>query len=175
MSGGGWHHDDANWKRKQCAVVQHGVRPLKRGAHKFCSSACRGKWKYITGAGSTEEQYIKISGNWQRYFSRLLRAGGKKRSDLSVSDLQVLYEAQGGKCALSGVPLTCILEKGKKTTSNASVDRINAGGEYVIGNIQLVCIAVNKWRGDTPVEEFISWCTRVAEHNYRKNNDRTQA
>lgn len=71
---------------------------------------------------------------------------------------------QDYRCALSGVPLTCILEKGRFVPTNASVDRIVAGGPYTEDNVQLVCAVLNLWRGDTPVEEFIRWCKTVTNY-----------
>jgi hypothetical protein len=75
------------------------------------------------------------------------------------------WEKQGGKCALSGRDLTCTLEKGKKCKTNASIDRIEAGGEYAPDNIQLVCTALNSWRADTDLAEFIELCKQVARYH----------
>jgi hypothetical protein len=65
---------------------------------------------------------------------------------------------------LSGIPLTCTLEVGKRFKTNASIDRIIAGESYSMGNIQLVCSALNSWRGDTDLKEFIWFCQKVTEH-----------
>jgi hypothetical protein len=54
--------------------------------------------------------------------------GGRKRDLLSREIILGQLEKQDYKCALSGVQLTCILEKGIITQTNASIDRINAGG-----------------------------------------------
>lgn len=135
--------------------------------HKFCSSACKGKWKYTCEAVTTKGQYLKISGNWQRYLSRLLYFDGRKRDQLTREDLLSLLEEQNYLCAISGLPLTCQLEKGKRFWSNASVDRIEAGGPYTKDNIQLVCRAVNSWRSDMPLDEFIKVCKAVASYQER--------
>jgi hypothetical protein len=137
------------------------------GVHKFCSAQCKGKWKYITGTYSTENQYKMISGNWQRYFCRLMRRT-TKRPVLTVKDLHEKLAEQKGLCALSGVPLTCTLEQGKKFKTNASIDRIRAGEEYTKDNIQLVCAALNSWRGDTDLQEFIWFCKKVTEYQEGK-------
>ena len=157
----GWNHANATWKPKTCAVCNKPFIP-NSGVHKFCSAACKGKWPYITGKLTTESQYKEISGSWPRYFSRLLV--NKKRAALSREDLIFLLHVQDARCALTGVPLTCQLEKGVKCPTNASVDRIAAGGPYTLDNVQLVCVAVNKWRGDTPIEEFVEWCRLVVSH-----------
>lgn len=77
-------------------------------------------------------------------------------------------EKQKFKCALSGVQLTCKLEKGINFPTNASVDRVVAGGSYTPDNIQIVCRALNAWRNDTTVADFVEWCRLVVNFNDRK-------
>lgn len=131
----------------------------------YCSGVCKGKYKYEVGAITTKSQYENISGNWVRHLSRLLYAAGRKRDNLSREDLLILLDRQNYKCAISGLNLTCQLEKGVKCWTNASVDRIDAGGSYTLDNIQLVCRAVNSWRSDMPLELFIEVCKAVANNN----------
>lgn len=150
-------------KEKTCPVCGTAFKP-KSGINKFCTETCKGKWKYLAGQVTTESQYKNISGNWTRYFSRLV-AKSFRRGNLTREDLLELLEKQGGKCALSGRTLTCILEKGQKCKTNASIDRLRAGQPYTKDNIQLVCRALNSWRGDVELEEFINWCRAVSEHN----------
>jgi hypothetical protein len=160
----GWHHENANWTPKACAVCGTEFTPCS-GVHKFCSVQCKGKWKYIVGTHSTENQYKKISGSWDRYCARLLYYGGRKRDQLTKEILLRKLQAQDFKCALSGVQLTCDLAKGVISQTNASVDRIVAGGSYTEDNIQMVCRALNHWRADTSVEDFVAWCRKVVDHN----------
>lgn len=160
----GWNHDSAKWKEKECVVCKNLFVP-KSGVQKFCSGTCKGKWKYITGNVTTASQYKKISGNWDRYMSRLLYVDGRKRDNLSREILLKKLKEQDYKCALSGLPLTCLLEKGKKHPFNASIDRVIAGGSYTENNIQLVCKALNSWRANTDLEVFISMCSAVADYN----------
>lgn len=75
---------------------------------------------------------------------------------------------QKGLCAMSGIPLTCQLEQGKRFTTNASIDRIEAGGPYSPDNIQLVCAALNSFRKDTQLEEFFWFCEQVTNYQKRK-------
>lgn len=160
----GWHHENAKWKLKNCAVCGTEFTP-KSGVHKFCSGVCKGKWPYITGINSTENQYRKISGNWDRYCARLLYFGGRKRDKLTKDILLRKLQEQDFKCALSGVTLTCELTNGVTYRTNASVDRIVAGGTYTEDNIQMVCKSLNHWRADTPVDEFVEWCRKVVQHH----------
>jgi len=154
-------------KPKLCVVCSSEFIPFS-GVHKFCSEKCKGKWKYVTGQIDTDRQYREISGNWTRYASRLLACGGHRRSQITRDIILKKLEEQKYKCALSGLPLTCNLKKGVRFLHNASVDRINAGGTYTEDNIQLVCQALNKFRLDTSVEEFVGWCKAVVEHQAKQ-------
>lgn len=163
----GWNHENANWKPKQCVVCGAEFTP-RSGVNKFCSAQCKGKWKYITGDASTEAQYLHISGDWARYVSRLLYFGGRRRDNLTREILLAKLAAQNYRCALTGVPLTCNLQKGVNFHTNVSVDRIIPGGPYSEDNIQLVCKAVNFWRGNLTVTEFVDWCRKVVNHADRR-------
>lgn len=162
----GWNHDEANWEKKTCPVCESVFIP-RSGNHQFCSGKCKGKWKYISGQETTETQYKLISGDWKRYLSRLIYSAGRKRDQLSRDELLEVLENQDYKCALSGVQMTCNLELGKTFWTNASVDRIKAGGPYTKENIQLVCRGLNSWRSAIPLEEFIWWCQQVVQHHER--------
>jgi len=130
--------------------------------HKYCSLPCKRRGAQNTGCESTPSQYRLISGNWSKYYNRLRCQKG--RQGLTLDTLLGLHATQGGRCALTGVEMTCQLEKGTKCPTNASIDRINPKGEYTVENIQLVCAVINKFRIDTSVEDFVGWCRKVAQH-----------
>jgi len=159
---GSWTHLGV-FENKICGVCGSSFKP-KSGSHKFCCESCKGRWKYLSGEMTTESQYKYISGNWERYFCRLCNRS-QKRVSLTVEDLLGILKTQNYKCALSGIALTCKLEKGIKNKTNASIDRIEAGGPYIKENVQLVCSALNRFRCDTDQQEFIWWCKKVAEYD----------
>lgn len=111
----------------------------------------------ITRNNKAKEQRYE---SWETYFKTITRSR-KDRKNLSVSDLMKLLEKQNFKCALSGLSLT----RKKDSIYNASIDRIEAGGEYTIDNVQLVCKCVNTWRGASLKDEFVKICKAVAEYN----------
>jgi hypothetical protein len=152
-------------KTKDCRVCGKPFVPHS-GVHKHCSETCKGKWKYLNGDITTKKQYEAISGNWSRYFDRLLGKG--RRGVLSRNDLLTLLDKQQGLCALSGIPLTCTLLQGTKYPNNASIDRIEAGGTYAPENIQLVCSALNGFRKDCSVDDFINYCITVADYQKKE-------
>ncbi len=127
--------------------------------HKYCSQVCKAH-----ANNSTDKQYGSLSGHWPSYFRGLANQPHRKPYGLTWEDLNEVYLRQKGLCALSGVELTCLKKKGTIFRTNASVDRIQAGGPYTKDNIQLVCSALNKFRTDLSVEEFIDWCRKVVEH-----------
>lgn len=140
----------------------------KSSNHVYCCKACkRTVAKGAGGAETTERQYALISGNWEKYFGRLCTRAFR-RDLLSKQDCVALLEAQDYKCALTGVELTCILEKGTVCKTNASIDRIDPKGPYTRDNVQLVCAAINKLRVDMSVDDFINWCKKVSDHALRK-------
>lgn len=160
-------HSVEEVRPKKCCVCETEFTP-RSGINKFCSPKCKGKWKYITGKASTENQYREISGNWKRYVSRLMYYGGRKRDRLNRDIILNKLSEQNYLCAISGVPLTCELSKGIKSQTNASIDRIIPGGPYTEDNIQLVCRALNSWRADLPLDNFTEWCRKVVEHQTEK-------
>jgi len=134
-------------------------------SHKYCSKDCKRKTARKPGGAETvERQYALISGNWEKYFGRLCTKAFR-RELLSKQDCLDILIAQNHLCALTGVPLTCLLEKGVVCRTNASIDRIDPKGPYTKDNVQIVCVAVNKLRVDMSVEEFKLWCKRVVDYD----------
>lgn len=152
---------------KTCCACGESFAPVNNN-QKYCKRLCRRTVYRVDGSESTVRQYQLISGNWYKYFNRLC-SRSFKRENLTPEMLEELLNKQDGKCALTGVELTCILEKGVVSKTNASIDRIDPKGAYSLDNIQLVCAVMNKFRIDTPLEEFIEWCRKVAENAVYKN------
>lgn len=148
-------------KDKSCIVCEKTFKP-KSSQHKYCSSECKGRVQYITGYGSTENQYKRINYNWKRYLQRLLYA--PERRNINVEYLLDLLKKQDYKCALSGCMLTCELGKGMINFTNASIDRIVPGSEYKEGNIRLVCRIANIMKWNMQDSEFKLWCERILKH-----------
>lgn len=82
---------------------------------------------------------------------------GRPAPFLVVSELHALLVSQGRKCALTGLPLTC--EAGSPWV--ASLDQIEPAVGYVIENVQLVCWAANRAKGDLSREDFLLMCDSV--------------
>lgn len=145
-------------KFRQCLSCRTDFQP-RSGRHRFCSDTCKGAYKYKIGLVTTDSQYKLISNDWRRYLQRLTYAKG--RTDLTVETLLGILEAQDYKCALSGVGLTCVLNKGMTHFTNASIDRIKPGGPYSEENIRLVCRIANIMKWNMLDQELLDWCERI--------------
>lgn len=94
---------------------------------------------------------------------------------MEVEDWFAIYDAQGGKCALSGIEMTFTYDKDHPTTNagakyikwpyNISPDQIDAGKGYVRGNVQLVCSAVNVMKAELPTEVVLRIVCAMYHHN----------
>ena len=88
--------------------------------------------------------------------------------DITIKDLQELWNKQDGKCALTGFPMTLIWGTGVKNIYNLSIDRIDSSKGYTRDNIQLVCSAANMMKGYMEYNELIQFCKAIIK---RKGND----
>ncbi len=103
-----------------------------------------------------------------RAFLSYLRSKAIQRNKgevISLDALELLWNTQGGKCALTGWDMTMELGRGVVPT-NCSLDRIDSSEGYVVGNVQLVCRAANVAKSDLTTKDFITLCRSVVEaHN----------
>lgn len=100
-----------------------------------------------------------------RSYLAYLRAKAVRRGGecISTDALEVLWVDQHGMCKLSGWPMTMELAKGVVPT-NASIDRISSDAGYVLGNVQLVCRAVNVAKSDLAQSKFLQLCKAITEN-----------
>lgn len=83
--------------------------------------------------------------------------------DFGFNYLIELWNYQEGKCAISKIPMTYVTRNGRVFT-NVSIDRINPNIGYKIGNIQLVCMAVNQMKSDMTMDELYYFCENILKH-----------
>lgn len=82
---------------------------------------------------------------------------------LEKDDLLGKYLEQSGRCAITGLKMTCILQTSGRSKMQASCDRIDSDGNYTVDNIQIVCDAVNVMKQDLKQAEFVKFCRLVVE------------
>jgi hypothetical protein len=99
-----------------------------------------------------------------RSYLAYLRAKAVRRGGncITLDELVALWDRQIGRCALSGWQLTTKLGSGNVPT-NCSIDRIDPSQGYVLGNVQLVCRAVNVAKSDLAPDMFLLLCSAITE------------
>lgn len=92
-----------------------------------------------------------------RWFSKYFeRSGRSKTGSITIGDAYNKLEAQGFKCALTGIPLEWSEESGM------SIDRVNSNIGYELDNIQIVHKDVNIMKNHFDQDYFIAMCKKVA-------------
>ena len=130
---------------------------------------------------ATTHTHTTVTGSANAFIRHLFnkaKSRAKKHDtpfDMEVDDWLAIYEAQDGKCALSGIEMTFTYDnnhptfnasaKHKKWPYNISPDRIDSGKGYVRGNVQLVCSAVNVMKAELPTEVFLQIVRVITDHN----------
>lgn len=95
------------------------------------------------------------------YWSCLV-TGARLRSipmSLTVAEAAEAFAKQGGRCALTGLPLSF-----QRSDATASLDRIDSSKPYELGNIQWVHKTINLMKNALPQAEFVAMCAAVAKH-----------
>lgn len=117
------------------------------------------RWKYESGS-IRGAMYAKLA----RFKSSM-----KKKSatpiDLVVADLVALWETQGGRCAVSGVPLRLSDGSGSSTADSLTISRRDPTKPYSRENVRLVAqqvaYAMNVWGED----QLLDFCANVLKAN----------
>ena len=83
------------------------------------------------------------------------------KTTIGIEFLINLYNKQGGKCALTGIPLIYSTDNESNYRSSpfmVSIDRINSNLGYTEDNIRLVCLIVNCSLNEWGEEFFSTMC-----------------
>ena len=123
----------------------------------------------------TNERKKKYSGDYaltkilqMRYLAARDRANKKSLPfNITKEYLRELWDKQDGKCAICGIPMTYEQCNGR-TPTNVSIDQINHKEGYTIGNIQLVCMAINQMKSDLEMDDLYIFCKAILENKERK-------
>jgi len=84
-----------------------------------------------------------------------------KEFSLTPYDLSIIWEKQEGRCAYTKLPLLATANQ----FNTASLDRIDSSKGYVVGNVQLVCAAINKMKQEYTEDLFLLLSLLVAQNN----------
>lgn len=165
----------AQWKLAEGGFVRY-AKPLKSGATRYGSwcKACvavkqASYHKQTWGPERLAFSAHKRSHTVRAYLAYLRAKAVARRGDsVTVEQLEALWRAQEGRCALTGWPMTRELGRGVVAT-NASIDRIDSARGYEPGSIQLVCRAANTAKNALSPAEFLALCRAVVENAHVEN------
>lgn len=157
--------------RKEKREVDRWCR--KGRQHFFCSVSC-----HISNRNKHQSRPENLrTGGAQDEFSPfrwfLTRARQRVRkgtTDLDLPSLKLLWESQGGLCALSSLEM--VLPDGAcgwstRSPRNASLDRVNHSMGYVKGNVRFVTFMANVARSNFSDQDLLDFCQAVASTKTR--------
>ena len=84
-----------------------------------------------------------------------------KEFTLIDQDLLDLWEKQNGQCAYTKLPMLATSNQ----FNTVSLDRVDSSKGYVVGNVQLVCAAINKMKQEYTEELFVLMSHLVTQNN----------
>jgi len=145
-------------------VIAH-TNNLKNGKTNRCIQ-CR----KLESRGSLNHNWAGCGNLSGYHFSRIVTRA--RNADLiitvTIKDLWDLYTRQDGKCALTGTSIDFGDRYGKECT--ASLDRIDSGQGYILGNVQWLHKDVNIMKWDLSTNDFLDWTNKIVD-NKRLNNE----
>lgn len=147
----GWHNRP-DWRSKLDAARTKPVTfydARKRAVYRMIDTV------FSTVANANGQQVIRSVKEKNTTFDRVAL---EKYVDGLISD-------QDGLCAVTGIPLQYDRE-GPDPELCCSLDRIDSGGHYVPGNLQVVCKFVNRWKSDSQDTEFRRLIQLVKSHQF---------
>lgn len=108
--------------------------------------------------------YQQIPG---RLWSSILN-GARSRDikvEVTIEDVWNIFNAQQGRCALSGIELKFAPRSNRTTDQQtASLDRIDSLKGYIPGNVQWIHKILQHMKSDHTQQQFVEWCTAIAIH-----------
>lgn len=98
-----------------------------------------------------------------------IRGYARKRKiscEMTIVFLERLWDRQGGRCAISGLPIK-LAPKNVDKERTASLDRIDNSKGYIKSNVHWVHKVVNGMKSDRTLAELIHFCRAIARHSHR--------
>lgn len=131
---------------------------LTAGKNKTCGCS-----RHFTGNKSNS---WKGCGDITGHYFAHIRGQAKIRNlefTITIEELWNLFEKQGGKCNLSGIPLDMFINRNK--SRSASLDRIDSSVGYIPSNIQWVHKDINYMKRTLSQAQLLKYCCLIADNH----------
>lgn len=151
----------------RCDCGTESLREITNIAHGQSNQCTKCQWKSITIDNYNDPLPEAI-------WNKMLLQARRREIEFSVTREEglKLFQDQKGKCALTGLDL--LIAKNPRDYRNnlqtASLDRINSNIPYSSGNLQWIHKKINLMKNVLSQEEFINFCTLVANYNKNETN-----
>jgi hypothetical protein len=130
----------------------------------YLSERCRACEDIIAGGDGVINVALHVL--WRDSWSTSRKKERTPEFTLRFDEVQQLWVAQGGLCAMTGRPMDCRAKLDRLRDPYApSIDRIDSNGPYAMANVQLVCWIVNRMKSDMSVAELMDWCSAVVANS----------
>jgi len=113
-------------------------------------------------ASATPQNFLTRSFGQLKH-ARMKKEKSKKGWEITLEDVLELWELQKGRCALTGLFMTFHKDGSGRRDLNVSIDRIDPDVEYLVTNIQLVCLRVNTMKHTMKEDELYWWAKNIVE------------
>jgi len=102
-------------------------------------------------------------------WSRILRDAATRdlKVEVTIDEAWALFLGQGGRCAVSGLPITL---SSVPPHGTASLDRIDSRFPYTKGNVWWVHKDINIMKSSHDLRHFVELCRAVVEYQERSND-----
>lgn len=100
----------------------------------------------------------------EQKFTQLIKSACERekfKCFITVEHLHDVWQRQKGLCAYIKLPLSSEAHQ----FNTVSLDRIDSSKDYVVDNIQLVCVPINRMKSDMTEDRFIELCSLVTKNS----------
>ncbi len=126
----------------------------------------------------TERDRTGRKGWWKGYgmvsgtCMSIMKKGARLRNievNITAKELWEIYVKQGGRCAITNLPITLAETKEQRDKNTGSIDRIDSNKGYYAENVRWVHKRINCIKWEYTDEYFYSLCEKIV--NYKKLQD----
>lgn len=152
--------------RQQCSGCREwksldGFHAYKGHVRSSCKECCSKRALEAAGRDIVSAAKLIFRAHRQQSRRSLRRRALALASEVTVETIIEMWNAQGGMCAVTGIPMTHIYGRGRGVMTNASLDRKDNDKGYEVGNVRLVCKAVNLMKNSMSDSDLRNWCRAI--------------